>query len=175
MGSYRYSAPRTENTAAAVGSSLPISTKTSTDICKAIRGLPLIRARKLLQDAIALKRAIPMKRYGQEIAHHKGMGRSKYPVAACTHIMSVLASAEANAQFKGLHTGNLVVQHISAQRGPTTKRYGRHPGEAKRTHLEVILAEGTVLQKKNEKKKNNTISKEKTEKVKNAQTHEAKQ
>ncbi len=44
-------------------------------------------------------------------------------------------------QFKGLSVNNLVVNHISAQKGAKTMRYGRKQNKAKRTHIEVIVEE----------------------------------
>ena len=70
------------------------------------------------------------------------MAAGRYPIKACQHILALLESAESNAQFKGLSTADLIVTHISAQKGPDTWRYGRHiRRQAKRTHIEIILEE----------------------------------
>ena len=69
------------------------------------------------------------------------MGPGSYPVTACKNILSLLKSAEANAQFKGLSTGNLIIKQASAQKGPSTFHYGRQRTKAKRSHIELVLEE----------------------------------
>ncbi|MBI4451725.1 50S ribosomal protein L22 [Candidatus Woesearchaeota archaeon] len=137
---YRYST-KTENAAKAVAKAAPVSTKHAMETCNLIRGQNLAKAKQTLQDVIELKHAVPLKHHNQAVAHKHGMAAGRYPVTVCKHLLAVLESAEANAQFKGMGA-NLIVKHASAQTGPTTKRYGRHIGrEAKCTHLEVVLAE----------------------------------
>ncbi len=138
---YNYSAKATENAAKAAGLALPISRKQSTQICKAIRGLNVQKAKKLLEGAAAKKTAIPMTKYNRNTGHKAGMGPGSYPVNACKQILAILKNAEANAQFKGLSTGNLVIKHASAQKGPTAYHFGRQRRKAKRTHIELILEE----------------------------------
>ena len=151
---YNYSNKEGENAAKSVGISLEISTKKSIEICNAIRGKPLTKAKKILQDAAAIKIPIPMKIYNDNTGHKAGMAAGRYAVNACQKILLVLESAEANAQAKGLATNNLVVKHVSAQQGPKTWHYGRHRRrEAKRTHIEVILNEVKNIEKKKETKK----------------------
>ncbi|HSU72316.1 MAG TPA: uL22 family ribosomal protein, partial [Candidatus Binatia bacterium] len=73
---------------------------------------------------------------------------------ASKHVLEVLESAEANAQFKGLTTADLVVHHAAAQQGPTARGQGRTGGWAKRTHVEIVLAAlgKKAAEKKTEKK-----------------------
>ncbi len=146
---YNYSVQTTENNAKAVGVALPISRKQSTQICKAIRGMNVQKAKKLLEDAADKKVAIPMTKYNRNTGHKAGMGPGSYPVNACTEILAILKNAEANAQFKGLSTGNLIIKNASAQKGPTVMHAGRQRTKAKRTHIEFILEE----MKKTEAKK----------------------
>ena len=139
--SYAYSKTMTENSAQAVGIALPISRKQSIMICQAIRGMNVQKAKKLLEEVVALKKAIPFTRYNTDTGHKAGMAAGQYPASACKQILSLLKSAEANAQFKGLSTGNLIIRHASAQKGPTTNRFGRQRTHAKRTHIELVLEE----------------------------------
>ena len=139
---YEYSTKITDNCAKAVGVGLAISTKQSVMICNALRRLPIGKAKKLLEDVTQKKVAIAFTKYNKDMAHRPGpMAAGRYPVKACTEILKLLKSAEANAQFKGLSTGNLHIKHVVAQRGPTTGRFGRHGGNAKRTHIELVLEE----------------------------------
>ncbi|VVB80922.1 50S ribosomal protein L22 [uncultured archaeon] len=138
---YSYSTKITENCAKAVGLSLPISLKKSTQVCQAVRGMNVQKAKKLLEDAITLKKAIPFTRYNRNVAHKAGMAAGRFAVKTCEEILDLLKSAEANAQFKGLSTGNLIIRHASAQKGPTTQKYGRQRTKTKRAHIELVLEE----------------------------------
>ena len=144
----KYTAEFTDNCAKAMGVALPISYKYSLMVCQAIRGLPIAKAKKILEDAIDLKSAIPFTRFTNGPGHKPGMGTGRFAVKACAHILNLIVGAEANAQFKGLSTGNLFVKHIIAKQGPNTLRQGRKYRQAKRTHVEVILEE--VKAKKND-------------------------
>ena len=152
MTNYKYSTTIGEKDVAAVGITLPISTKQSIEICAAIRGKKLERAKVVLSNAINEVEAIPFKRFTDGVGHRKGkMTNGRYPKKACTQILALVNSAQANAQFKGLNSADLIVRHISAQKGPNTPRYGRRRRLAKRTTIEVVLTE-TEVKKKEDKK-----------------------
>ena len=152
---HKYSTKIGENCAKAVGVSLPISQKQSIMICDFVRNKSVQLAKKQLAEVIVKKRAIPFTRFNDDMGHKAGMAAGRFPVKACTHILALLESAEANAQFKGLSTADLIVYHISAQQGPGVWRQGRHHRrQAKRTHIEIVLEE----RKKAKKKK--TVEKE---------------
>lgn len=132
----------------AMGKDLPISTKKSVEICKAVRSKTLIQAKRILEDAISLKRAIPYTRFNDDTAHKPGMGPGKYPIKTAKFILSVVESAENNAQAKGLNTSELIVHHICVHKASTPSKYGRRRRKTKRSHIEVVLLE----QKKKESK-----------------------
>ncbi len=137
-----YSYQGTGICAKAFGRSLPLSEKQSIEICSAVRNKPLSRAKKLLQRVIAMKEAIPFKRF-TEVGHRSGaMTAGRYPVNACNEILALLESAEANAQAKGLNVNDLIVRHIAAQKAPLQWHYGRqYRRRMKRIHIEVVLEE----------------------------------
>lgn len=137
--------------AKAFGSSLSISTKQSIEIANHIRGRKVERAKTILQKAMELAEPIPYKRFNGDVGHRRGnIMAGRYPVKACTEILKLIKSAEANAEAKGLATDALIIKHICAHKGPNVGRFGRHRGRrAKRTHIEIILTE---KQKKEEKK-----------------------
>ena len=115
-----------EKMAVASGKSLPVSTKHSVEIASFIRGKKLSVAIKQLEEVMDMKRAIPFKRFNKNVGHRKGrMASGRFPQKACEQILSVLKSAEANAQFKGLSTNNLVICHVCANRASTPWRFGR--------------------------------------------------
>jgi large subunit ribosomal protein L22 len=151
MVGYSYSTKIEANMAKAVSHSLPISTKISGQVCRFIKGMPLAKAKQALIDVMGKKRAVPMFVHYKETAHKPGMAVGRYPVKACKHVLDVVSSAEANAQFKGLTTGDLVVHHAVAQQGPTSRGQGRTGGWAKRTHIEIVLAAQKQPAKKEKK------------------------
>ena len=146
---YAYQGKETE-IAKAYGKGLGISTKTSILICKAIRGKNVERAKAILNGAISLKEPIRFTKFNDGVGHRPGMGPGRFPVKACTDILAVLKSAEANAQDKGL-SSNLVVEHAAAHMAARSWRYGRQKRrKEKSTHVEIVLKE--VAEVKKEKK-----------------------
>ncbi len=128
-----------KNVARASGRSLAISTKHSVEISSFIRNRKLADAKKILEGVIAKKVAVPFNRYNRDVAHKKGIAAGRYPIKAADQILRLIESAEANAQNKGLDVGSLVVERLVANKGPNTRRAGRHRWSAKRTHVEVML------------------------------------
>ncbi|MBW3001805.1 50S ribosomal protein L22 [Candidatus Woesearchaeota archaeon] len=152
--SYKYSTNIGENCAKAVGLALPISRKQSIMICKFIRNKNVQLAKQHLSEVILKKRAVPFTRFNDDMGHKAGMAAGRYPIKACQNILALLESAEANAQFKGLSTADLVVMHASAQKGPDSWRYGRHiRRQAKRTHIEIVLEERKTAKKEKKQEK----------------------
>lgn len=148
---YAFSSYNKELMARAVGRDMSISKKQSVEICKWIHKRQLEKAKKILEDAIAMKRPIPFTRFNWNVGHRPGMGPGRYPQKAAKEILAVLKSAEANAQVKGLNTGNLHIIHINAQKASAPLHYGRQRGtHMKRTHVEIVLQE--MAPKKNKEK-----------------------
>jgi len=159
---YNYSTKRynKENMAKVVGISLPISTKFCVEICNFIRYKTTGEAKKILQDVIEGKKAIPFKIFKRDLSHKKKIGAGRYPKKAATDIVKLLESAEANAQFKGINTSNLRIAHINAHLASRPWRYGRQRRrKAKRTHIEIIVGEKKTKESKKETKKEKKISK----------------
>ncbi|MBI5072523.1 50S ribosomal protein L22 [Candidatus Woesearchaeota archaeon] len=165
---YAFSDYSKELMARAVGRDLSISKKQSVEICKWIRHKPLIRAKKMLEEVIAMKTAVPYTRFNWNVGHRPGMGPGRYPITCSAQILAILKSAEANAQAKGLNTGNLVIVHCNAQKAPTPLHYGRQRGtHMKRTHIEIVLQE--KAEKKTEEKAKSKAQKEKKTEKKDKQ------
>ncbi len=139
---YKYSTAAGENCAKAVGISLPISRKKSIAICDFIRGKNVLLAKKMLTRAINGTAAVPFKSCPNGPGHKPGMSSGRYPIKTCKQIIEILESAEANAQFSGLSTADLVIKRIITQQGTKTWHYGRQSRRrAKRTHIELVLEE----------------------------------
>ncbi|NQV09508.1 50S ribosomal protein L22 [Candidatus Woesearchaeota archaeon] len=165
---YKYAAKLgEENSAVAAGRSLSISTKQSVEICRFLRKKKLQRAKNMLNDVIAHKIAVPYIRYYGDVGHKKGkIAAGRYPEKASKEILKILESVEANAQLKGLSTGDLFIEHICAHLASRPWHYGRQRRrKTKRTHIEVIVTE--KKNKKQEKKieeKKPEVKEETTEK-----------
>ncbi len=135
-------------TAKAYGKDMPCSPKSGRNVAKAIKGMPVGRAKQFLQEVAELKTAVPFTVRKRKIAHRrgKGFGPGKYPKKVAEHFLKVLASAEANAEYKGLDTDNLVISHISAYQGTVIKAYipraqGRATPHYDRTcNVEIIVS-----------------------------------
>jgi len=138
-----------EKTARAYGKDLDCSPKSGRNVAKAIRGMPVSRAKAFLEEVAALKTPVPFTVRKRKIAHRRGQGfgPGKYPVKVAQKFLGVLASAEANAEYKGLDTDNLVITHASAYQGTVQKAfmpraYGRAtPSYNRLCNFEVIVTQ----------------------------------
>jgi large subunit ribosomal protein L22 len=128
------------------GRELRISPKASVEICKAIKGMKLQEAKKLLEDVAAKRRPIPYRRYNKEVPHKGGIGfhAGRYPVKAAKKFRDLLEELEANAEYKGLDTEKIKIIHAASHRGMKIKKYiprafGRaSPSFNTLTHVELV-------------------------------------
>ncbi len=127
-----------------------ISSKSATEICRAIKGMNAEDAKKYLEDVISKKRAIPYRRYKKETPHRGQENKfyaGRYPVKAANKILGLLEELEANAEYKGLNTEKLKITHAAAHRGRKIKKYiprafGRSsPYFDTLTHVELVCSE----------------------------------
>ena len=51
-----------------------------------------------------------------------GVTRARWPVKSAEYLLTLLKNAEANADTKGLDTGNLIVKHIQVNQAPKQRR-----------------------------------------------------
>lgn len=143
-----------EHSAKVKGKDLQISTKHCIEISNYIRKKEIKKAKELLKLAIEKKKAVPFKKFNKDAGHKKGrIAGGKYPVKACTEVLKLLNSVEANAQFKGLNTSNLIINHICVNKGSGSWRYGRHiRRKGKRTNIEIVVEEAKQVKKIQPKK-----------------------
>ncbi|MBI4143355.1 50S ribosomal protein L22 [Candidatus Woesearchaeota archaeon] len=131
-----------EHMARAIGTALPISFKQSVEICRFIKDRKISEAKKILYNVIERRAAIPFKRYNWDLGHKKKIGPASYPEKASKEFIRLIESAEANAQFKGLNTSNLVIAHISAHKAGKAWHFGRKTRrKMKRTNIEIVIEE----------------------------------
>ncbi|MBN4048979.1 50S ribosomal protein L22 [archaeon AH-315-M20] len=150
-----------ENMARASGKSIPVSFKHSIEICNFIRGRDVNYAKNVLSEVINERRAIPFKRFSDDVGHKKNMAAGRYPKKASKEILDIINLVEANAQFKGLNTSDLVITHISPNKASSVTRFGRKRGrKAKRTNIEVVVQEKVTEKKLPVKKESKEEKKE---------------
>ncbi len=156
-----------------IGMALPISFKQSIEICNFIRNKDVNYARTFLSQVIEKKQAVPLKRFNANTGHKKNMAAGRYPKKASIEILSLINSVEANAQFKGLNTANLVITHINANKASKVMRFGRKRSrEAKRTSVEIVVQEKG--DKKSDKKESKEVKSDKKELGKELKSFESK-
>ena len=136
-----------DKSARAFGKELQCSPRHSKNIARAIRGMKVIDAKKLLEDVIALKSPIKFRTHNTKVGHKKGIGPGRYPEHASRHFLQIIKDAENNAEYKGLDPENMVISHISAYqgreiRGTMPRAQGRATDKNEQTtNLEIILEE----------------------------------
>ncbi len=150
MRGYTYRGESGVNVARARGVEIPMSPKKTYEVLNAIRGLPAERARHLLEDVVALRRAVPFRRYNQETAHHPGTGPGRFPKKVAKNVLAVLRNAEQNAEYEGLDAERLFVKIAASGRGRIRKAsMPRAQGRAtawneQTTNVEIVLGEREV-------------------------------
>jgi large subunit ribosomal protein L22 len=139
-----------EKTAKASGRELRVSHKAAREVCRAVKGMTLSKAKAYLRDVIDKKKAVPFRRYKKKVGHRSGLEKTfagRYPVKTSQKILRVIEAAEANAENKGLDLDRLRILHAAAYPGIKIKRYtprahGRaSPKYETTTHVEIVLQE----------------------------------
>lgn len=150
---YAFEGYDAEKMARAAGRDIAVSLKQAIEISNFLRKKKLLLAKQLMEGVIEKKTAVPFKRFTDGVGHRRGqMASGRYPVKAAKAILTILESAEANAQSKGLNTKDLVVHHMCAHKAHTPVHYGRHGGrEYKRSHIEIVLKESAGEKKETRK------------------------
>ena len=139
-----------DRTVKASGRELRVSPKHAREVCKTRKGLKLDQAKEYLQQVVLQKKPVPFRRYKKKVGHRHGIEKAsagRYPVKTAQKVLSVLESAEVNAEYKGLDVERLRVIHASAYPGMKIKRYiqrafGRSsPRFETLCHVELVLEE----------------------------------
>ena len=149
---YSFTGYDPEKTAVASGRDLPISFKDAIEVCRAIKGLKIDEAERLLKDVINMRRPIPYRRFKRKVAHKRieGWYAGRYPVKAAKHILKVLENLKNNAENKALDVENMRIVHAAAQMGRKIKKYiprafGRStPYFQQLVHIELAAVEEVV-------------------------------
>jgi large subunit ribosomal protein L22 len=137
--------------AKAKANELNMSPKHSIEIAGFIRHKRVNDAIAYLNDVVALKKAVPFRRFNRNVAHKRGLpdnwDAGRYPVKASKAYIRVLESVKKNAEYIGLDPENLEIIHASANRGRAQKAFfpramGRAtPKVRESVNLEIIVRE----------------------------------
>jgi large subunit ribosomal protein L22 len=148
MATYYSTVSDTATTAQAYGRDLPCSPKSGRNVARAIKGMPVARAKVFLEGVIKVETPVPFKVRVRKIHHRKGgIGSGRYPVQTAKCMLKVLESAEANAEYKGLDKDRLVITHSTAYQGQviqafTPRAQGRAtPHYNRLCNFEVVLTQ----------------------------------
>lgn len=126
-----------------------VSPKHAREIAKMIKGLSIEKARDNLQEVVAIKRAVPFRRYKNEVGHRSDTGvmSGRYPQKAAKEFIRLLDNLEANAEYKGMDLDRLKIISANTHRGVKVKRFtpramGRAtPKVNTLTHIELVAQE----------------------------------
>jgi len=126
-----------------------ISHKHAREIAVAIKGLSIESARDYLQSVINLERAVPFRRYNNEVGHKSDTGvmAGRYPRKAATEFVRLLDNLESNAEYRGMDLDRLKIINATVQKGRKIERFTpRAQGRATPkidilTHVELVAQE----------------------------------
>jgi len=137
--------------ARAKANELNMSPKHSIEIATFIRHQRVNDAIAYLNEVVALKKAIPFRRFNRNVAHKRGLpgnwDAGRYPVKASKAYIRLLESAKKNAEYIGLDAENLEIIHALANRGRAQKAFfpramGRAtPKVRESVNLEIVVRE----------------------------------
>jgi len=140
-----------DNLARGKANELNMSPKHSIEIATFIRHKRVNDAIAYLNDVVALKKAIPFRRFNRNVAHKRGLpgnwDAGRYPVKASKAYIRILESVKKNAEYIGLDAENLEIIHAMANRGRAQKAFfpramGRaSPKVHESVNIEIIARE----------------------------------
>ena len=126
-----------------------ISHKHAREIAVAIKGMSIEKARDYLMDVVKAKRAVPFRRYKNEVGHKSDTGvmSGRYPKKAAGEFIKLLDNLESNAEYRGMDLDRLRVVNATVHKGRKIKRFiPRAMGRATPkvdilTHVELVAQE----------------------------------
>merc|ERR1711993_118607 len=134
------------------GSHLRVHFKNTRETAQAVKKLHLRRAVSYLKNVTSHKECVPFRRYNGGVgrcaqAKNLKATQGRWPQKSAEFLLQLLKNAESNAEYKGLDTDHLVIEHIQVNKAPKMRRrtyraHGRiNPYMSSPCHIEVILAE----------------------------------
>jgi large subunit ribosomal protein L22 len=134
-----------EKTARSQGHELHVSPRHCVEICRELRGKSLAEAKSHLEGITRMKKAVPFKRHNSGVGHRAGLSgwdAGRFPQKAAKDILTILKSAEANAEYKGLDTDRMRIVHTVARTGRIIEgRMPRAMGRATAKNTATVTVE----------------------------------
>jgi large subunit ribosomal protein L17e len=140
------------NTSKSRASHLRVHYKHCREITHHIKGMPVIKALKFMDDVLAFKAVVPFVKYTGGIGKKAQAKQSnspgsngRWPVKATAVVKDLLSNAISNGVTKGLETESLYISHAQCNRAPAGRRrtyraHGRIGKYASQpAHIEFIL------------------------------------
>jgi len=126
-----------------------ISHKHAREIAVQIKGLSIEKARDYLQSVVNKQRAVPFRRYKNQVGHKSdpGVMSGRYPQKSATEFIKLLDNLESNAEYKGMDLERLKIVNATVHKGVLIKRFiprafGRaSPKNNVLTHIELVAQE----------------------------------
>ncbi len=126
-----------------------ISHKHAREIAVQIKGLSIEKARDYLQSVVNKQRAVPFRRYKNQVGHRSdpGVMSGRYPQKSATEFLKLLDNLESNAEYKGMDLDRLKIINATVHKGVLIKRFtpramGRAtPKNNVLTHAELVAQE----------------------------------
>ena len=126
-----------------------ISHKHAREVATAIKGLSIDKARDYVISVVAKERAIPFRRFKNQVGHRSdpGVMSGRYPEKTATEFLKLLDNLESNAEYKGMDMDRLKIINATAHKGVVIKRFiPRAQGRATDkndvlTHVELVAQE----------------------------------
>ena len=126
-----------------------ISHKHAREIAVQIKGLSIEKARDYLQSVVNKQRAVPFRRYKNQVGHRSdpGVMSGRYPEKSATEFLKLLDNLESNAEYKGMDLDRLKIVNATVHKGVLIKRFtpramGRAtPKNNVLTHVELVAQE----------------------------------
>ncbi|MHA1793457.1 MAG: 50S ribosomal protein L22 [Promethearchaeota archaeon] len=151
MPSFGYSIIGLDKDKSAIASKrdIPASLKKTREVCHAIKGKLLQKAKDYLERVLEFKEPIPFKRHNKHQAHRKGkgFGPGRFPVKSVKVILELLNEVENNAEYKGLDIDRCRIIHVAVNKGRVYKKFiprafGRSsPYFNTQSHVEIAIIE----------------------------------
>merc|ERR1711983_527242 len=152
MTRYSITAENAAKSAHARGSHLRVHFKNTRETGHTIKKMHLRRAVAFLKNVIDKKECVPYRRFNGDVgrcaqAKQWGTTQGRWPKKSAVFLLQMLKNAESNAEFRGLDTDHLVIDHVQVNRAPKMRRrtYRAHgrigPYMSSPCHVEMILVE----------------------------------
>ncbi len=123
---------------------IPVSYKQGIELSNYLRYRSTAAAKNILEEVIALRRAVPYRRFTKDLGHKPGIGAGRFPQKASREMLRLVKAVEANAQVKGLNSSSLKITKLVVNKASTPFSGGRLRHRQKRSHIEIEVQEGTA-------------------------------